>query len=87
MTRLKLWGRLTELDEAKAGPAIASRLQGEAFQVALNLRITDQERVQHVAEDALAFPGQNARVSDDGQHMLPEVPSGHRKLLDLLQNA
>ena len=55
MQKLRLWWRMTDLTEQQAGAAVASRLHGTPFQIAMRLRIT-REGVEYVGDDALILP-------------------------------
>ena len=41
LERLRLWYRMTDLGADQVGPAVAGRLQGRPFNVAMKLRIVD----------------------------------------------
>ena len=88
ISRLKLWSRTTGLRVEQMGPAVAGRLQGRPFDVALQLSVDLGSRpdlIAHyganalVGDDALAFPGAAA----DGPNGLPELRSG---LAQFIQN-
>ena len=80
--RLKLWGRLTDLRPDQVGVAVASRLRGRAYRLALSLKVEDPRAgLEYRGDDALAFAGHVA----DPNLGLPAVPSGFRCLIELLQ--
>ena len=59
LERLRLWYRLTDLDPSQVGPAVAGRLQGRVFNMALSLRI-DNGGMILTGDSALAFAGTQA---------------------------
>ena len=55
LTRLPLWRRCCDVTEEAAGPLVASRLQGTAYEIAVKLRVV-RSGVPHVGDAALALP-------------------------------
>ena len=49
---------MTDLGIEQIGPAIAGRLQGRPYNMAMSLRITNRAGVVMVADEALAYPGE-----------------------------
>ena len=82
--RLKLWYRATDLRPDQLGPAVAGRLRGRPFNLALALKVTDQLGVIHTGDEALAFPGQAAGADPHTGVEIPAVPSGLHQLLRVL---
>eukprot|EP00974_Lingulodinium_polyedra_P029604 2852034-Lingulodinium_polyedra.AAC.1 len=76
LTRLDLWWRITEFTEEQAGPMVASRLQGTAYTVAMNLR-TARDGIEYIGIAALALPP----VAADPTHGTPALLSGLQLLL------
>ena len=87
---LKLWWRQTDLPETAAGPAMAGRLRGTAFQLAMALRGDRLDVVQGVVRmmvgDELLSQASHAAWQDPqiGQQF-PEAPAGATVLLAALQ--
>ena len=63
---LSLWAKMTNLEEKKLGPAIASRLEGSALKVALELKVhrvvAGGATVVHSGADALGLPTQEEEL-------------------------
>ena len=59
LIRLTLWWRCCDVNEEAAGPLVASRLSGRAFDVATKLRV-ERNGVVHVGEAALSLAAQAA---------------------------
>ena len=57
MERLRLWYRMTDLDASQVGPAVAGRLQGKPFNVAIGMRFVSDTGVELVGDEALAYAG------------------------------
>ena len=87
---LRLWWRQTDLPETSAGPAMAGRLRGTAFQLAMNLsadrldintgnrrRMTGDELLSQQAHDPWSHP--------TTQVLHPEEPAGATILMNALQ--
>ena len=87
---LKVWVRLTTLNEDKYGAAIMSRLDGNALKLAQTMTITryDTEIEQDVllsGVDALSLPPHTAGRSQRGVDY-PAADSGIKVFLDKLKN-
>eukprot|EP00969_Alexandrium_andersonii_P339282 14997557-Alexandrium_andersonii.AAC.1 len=89
-TLLKLWRRQTDLPEPAAGPAMAGRLRGAAFQVAttawadrLDLA-TGTRRI--MIGDGLRTQASHDAWTDIGGHVHPAEPAGASVLLSLLES-
>ena len=81
---LRLWIRLTNLEDTQVGPAIAGRLKGRAQTIALSLRFDvidgNGNQVTLHGDDALAHPG------SAGQGVGRAVDlSGPKRLLEKLE--
>lgn len=82
ISRLKLWSRTTSLRPEQMGPAVAGRLQGRPFDLALQMQIDlatrpdlwghYNGRQRLTGDEALAFPG----AEEDAQNALPRIASG-----------
>ena len=59
LIRLTLWWRCCDVNEEAAGPLVASRLSGRAFDVATKLRV-ERNGVIHTGEAALSLAAQAA---------------------------
>ena len=77
--RLQLWRLQTELSDAQQGPAVAGRLQGRPFNIALALRIVTQQGGILTGAQALAFGGQDETLV--GMQVIAAVPPGVHQLL------
>ena len=62
LQKLRLWWRFADTTEIQAGPLIAARLGGLAFDRAMSLRINRAGTI-HVGEDAIAQP-REAEITD-----------------------
>ena len=74
--RLRLWYRMTDLGIEQIGPAIAGRLQGRPYNMAMSLRITNRAGVVMVADEALAYPGEAVALDGLGNVVAPAIESG-----------
>ena len=86
---LDLWVRFTDLSPDKRGPAMAARLKGSAFEMAIRLRTTrylpPDGRVQELeGGEALACDEIAAFTATSGTHM-PKQPNGGALLFGLLE--
>ena len=83
---LRLWIRLTNLEDTQVGPAIAGRLKGRAQTIALSLRfdVLDANGNQIIlhGDDALAHPGGAGPGVDRAVDL-----SGPKRLLEKLEIA
>ena len=66
MERLRLWYRQTELDVGTIGPAVAARLQGRPFNLAMSLAFQNRDGAQLRGDEALAFAGAPALLGGAG---------------------
>ena len=82
--RMKLWCRTTDMDASQQGPAVAGRLSGRPFNLAMGLRVTDQAGQEHGGDEALAFPGEPAQQDYAGNIISPATPNGLQTLIRLL---
>ena len=87
--RLKLWTRTTDLRNEQMGPAVAGRLVGRPFDVAMQLTIDISVRPDMVAfygreilvgDDALTFPGTPADVANGLQELRSGLAQFIRRL-------
>ena len=85
MERLRLWYRQTELDVEAIGPAVAARLQGRPFNLAMSLAFQDRTGRQLRGDEALAFAGAPATLDAQGAVVAPAIDSGIQQLLRVLQ--
>ena len=85
MERLKLWYRQTDLAATALGPAVAGRLAGRPFNLALALRFTVASTgVELRGDEALAFPGEEAGFDQNTGQATPKTDSGLQQLLAVL---
>ena len=83
--RLRLFTRMTDLRQNQIGPAIAGRLKGRAFHLAMALSITCPRTGNVMSGDeALAFEGYAAEYDQAG-NIMPGADSGVKQLLDVLR--
>ena len=57
LERMRLWYRMNTLHPSQLGPAVAGRLQGKPFNMAMRLRITVRDGRTLVGDHALAYEG------------------------------
>lgn len=86
---LSIWSKLTTLPAEKVGPAIVSRLEGEAYKIAMGLqharkRPTDGIDELFIGLDAVVLPAQPAVLGPTGVEIIPAYPSGCKCLIDKL---
>ena len=86
---LRVWHKLTKLDEEQIGAAITSRLYGAAWNVAMKLSITRNDGngndVEHVGIDAVSLlESQPIYNQVNGQMLAPGYISGIRTLMEKL---
>ena len=84
LERLRLWYRMTDLEAVQIGPAVAGRLQGRPYNMALSLRLANQAAVVLVGDEALAYPGEAQILDGMGAIQHPAVESGTQQLIRLL---
>ena len=84
LDRLRLWYRMTDLEVVQIGPAVAGRLQGRPYNMALSLRFATRAGVVIVGDEALAFAGEPAALDAMGQIVAPAIESGIQQLIRLL---
>ena len=83
--RLRLFTRMTDLRQNQIGPAMAGRLKGRAFHLAMALTITCPRTGNiMVGDEALAFEGY-APEYDQAGNVLPGADSGVKQLLHVLR--
>ena len=85
MERLRLWYRQTELDVEAIGPAVAARLQGRPFNLAMSLSFMNRDGRQLRGDEALAFAGAPAILDGTGTVVQPAIDSGVQQLLRMLE--
>ena len=73
MERLRLWYRQTELDVDAIGPAVAARLQGRPFNLAMSLSFQSRDGRQLRGDEALAFPDAAAVLDGSGVVVAPAL--------------
>ena len=82
MERLKLWYRIPDVDVSQVGPAVAGRLQGRPFNLAMSLSITDRDGQVFSGDSALAFPGREPTVDPGtGRVTEPAIDNGLQALI------
>ena len=86
---LSIWGKLTALEESRLGPAIVSRLEGNALKIAIafvvHRRQADGTFVEFRGADAISLVRQDAEFDvNTGLEINPVQPSGVNLLLDKL---
>ena len=84
LIRLTLWWRCCDVNEEAAGPLVASRLSGRAFDIATKLRV-ERNGVALVGEAALSLP---AQAADPANGLAADISGlGHllRRLVDEFQ--
>ena len=87
---LRLWWRQTDLPETSAGPAMAGRLRGTAFQIAMNLAADrlDQNtglRRRMTGDELLSQQAHDPYTDPQTQTLYPEEPAGATLLMNALQ--
>ena len=83
--RLRLFTRMTDLRADQLGPAIAGRLKGRAFHLAMSMKFTcPRTGVQMNGDEVLAYEGYQPEMDPNG-NMLPGAPNGVQQLLDILR--
>ena len=85
LERVRLWYRQTDLDATQLGPALAARLQGRPFILAMALQLTTQAGVVIRGDEALAHAGEQA-VTDPNTGAITSAATenGLQHLLRLL---
>ena len=73
---LSLWWRQTDFQEHQIGPAIAGRLRGSAFQVAMAISMERYDPASHTyrvfsGDELLSTPGDQGHVDPMGQPIAP----------------
>ena len=84
MERMRLWYRLTDLNVDQIGPAIAGRLQGKPFTLAMRTQVRTQDGRLITGDEGLAYPGADAVLDAAGQVQVPATPSGTQCLMRML---
>ena len=72
LKRLQLWYRVTDLPQASRGPAVAARLEGRPFDLAVELTLNDHNGARLYGDEALAYPGDANLGVPDGLTVLIE---------------
>lgn len=80
--KMKLWLQLTDLSESQVGPAIAGRLKGRLFNLAMSLRIQLPDGSVLTEDAALSHAGTPA----DPNNLFPATRSGMQELMHLLRD-
>eukprot|EP00971_Amphidinium_carterae_P348018 6490274-Amphidinium_carterae.1 len=83
--RVRLWRRTTDMKAHQQGPALASRLEGRPFDLALGLSIVNEEGRTLVGDEALAYEGLAAQAAGDGQPAVNAIADGATQLLRELE--
>ena len=74
--RLRLWYRQTDLDVSQCGPAVAGRLAGRPFSLAMALRVVRQDGTELRGDAALAYPGESATTHPTTGADIPATEPG-----------
>ena len=82
LERMRLWYRMNTLHPSQLGPAVAGRLQGKPFNMAMRLRITVRDGRTLVGDNALAYEGLPA----DDQTGTVACESGLQVLIRAMQS-
>ena len=85
--KVRLWYHMTDLPETAIGSALAGRLKGGAFRLAMKLRCTQQDGTVVTGDVALASPALPAYVDPNTGREYPETKSGVQHLLMSLDHA
>ena len=85
LERLRLFYRMTSLGQEQVGPALAGRLQGKPFNLAMSMKITDRSGNVLVGDAALAYPGENATVDLAGA-AISAIEAGVQQFIRILQS-
>ena len=81
---MRLWYRLTDLNVDQIGPAIAGRLQGKPFTLALRTQVRAQDGRMLTGDEGLAYPGADPVMDAAGAVQVPAAPSGTQCLMRAL---
>ena len=81
LERLRLWYRQTDLDATQSGPAVASRLTGRPFNIAMATQITTQLGTVLRGDAALAHEGEGAQYDGNGVLLQAATEGGLQTLL------
>ena len=85
--RLRLWYRITDLNAEQVGPAVAGRLQGRPFNLAMSLTITDRGGEVLTGDSALAFAGRDPTIDQPtGRITEPALENGLQTLIRVLHH-
>ena len=86
--RLRLWYRVTNLDDEIIGPLLAGRLYGKAGKIALALKVPRPDGTYDTGDAALGRLAVNeVRDPNTGALLQEHIPSGVQYLTDALKNA
>ena len=85
LEKLRLWYRLTDLDATQVGPAVAGRLQGRPYNMAMALRMNNRVGTELSGDAALSYPGEPEQVDpSSGAVLQPAIESGLQRLIRTL---
>eukprot|EP00959_Pyramimonas_sp_CCMP1952_P227195 4750387-Pyramimonas_sp.AAC.1 len=84
LERLRLWYRMTDLNADQVGPAVAGRLQGRPYNMALGLQVTTQSGQILQGDAALAYAGEPQQLDGAGQVARAATESGVQLLIRIL---
>ena len=86
--RLRLWYRVTNLDDEIIGPLLAGRLYGKAGKIALALKVPRPDGTYDTGDAALSrLAVDEVRDPTTGALLQEHIPSGVQYLTDALKNA
>ena len=86
--RLRLWYRVTNLDDEIIGPLLAGRLYGKAGKIALALKVPRPDGTYDTGDAALSrLAVDEVRDPTTGALLQEHIPSGVQFLTDALKNA
>ena len=81
LERLRLWYRQTDLGVGQLGPAVAARLQGRPFNLAMALQVMTQQGTLLRGDAALGYEGEDAVLGGGGNIIVQATEYGLQQLL------
>ena len=75
---------MTDLNSDQVGPAVAGRLQGIPYNMALGLQITTQAGNNLQGDAALAYPGEPQQLDGNGNIIAAATENGIQVLMRIL---
>eukprot|EP00435_Cladocopium_sp_Y103_P057978 s380_g20.t1 len=88
LEKLRLWYRISSLDDELVGPVIAGRLYGRAHRVAVSLRVPRPDGAFDVGDAALVrLPVDEVRDPYTNEILQEHIPSGVQYLVNALRAA